>query len=386
MRKLEIIWIIIENCLILLGLKKHKNLILAHFFRFQSQFIILSCISFTILMIYSFLTEAEDEGLSKLENGIVSFIFITYSPIFFKLFRSPEMFIKTLENCENLHEEFLKKHHRIQEVFENCRQNTCKLFKNISLAYIIGVIGFASIGQPTVLSLINGKLMLTLPTHLPVEMNESFAFWFQYFLQFCGASPFIFMINILLGCTFVQMEYFKAAITSMKILISLVNENLERPRPKNIKKFRHSVKEYVKMSCQLIDHQNYLIKLTSTPLFLFEASAYGCFMGAWLIFFFKPEGFPIMVVFLSCTLPYFTLTWKNEDISDAYDELRESIFGIKWYKMNSKERKMWLIIMTIDQKKSLQAGPFHSLSYDYLTTFFNRVYNYGIYLNILMSK
>lgn len=364
---LDIIWKIFNYLYILFGIKQPENPKISRYYHHYQRFVILSNTLFSVMCIKTLITS--QDTLVLFEVGIQTFNFTMILSMFGNFYKNSSLYWECIEICEDLHDLYVELHPFVEEIWRICKEETTKKFTDVSRKYIETIIIVSVILEPILQSLFNQELTLTYRMSLCSTDNVAI-YLFHWFIQsFC--SFYVSIGNsIIFGTIYIAMKYFEATINVMKI--ALQTEQL---------------RSFVEIHVKLIEHQNLLSHIIEKSILLLETLAYGSFMFTWIVVFFKQEMIPIALGILFCVnMPYFFVISMNEMLSDALDELRIAIYAVDWYAMDSSQRKVVLMLQSNWNKKLLRAGDFHVVSYEYLATFFNRVYSYGLYLNYFLCN
>lgn len=265
----------------------------------------------------------------------------------------------------------------IKDLFEKCGAETTLMLRRI--IRIVGIGGTFSliVGQPLMLRLFNGKFTMPVPAHLPGLLPEDFKVFVLHSLIVDIAGTSMLICNILIALTLsIMINHYKTALAAMSVIIHTKKDP-----------FEIIAKEFVEMHADLITQQDNFYDLMSILVLLNEIVAYGAIFISWFIIFFARESMVMAVVALFPPILFISIALINEDLSSAYDDLRQSIHDVNWYEMPPKDRKYLLLIMkVVDRKRLMHAGPFHVVNYELVNRFLSRVYSYGMILNSTINK
>lgn len=371
---------IYKSSLLLVGVGTPKNPKIARYYKYYPKIIKISCILNMCSLFYTFIIAFINvDKLIIFGMGIIILVASISLILGYKFLVNIDKYNDCLEKCKNVCAEMLSLTNlNVKKEFQKflCESKVeLKIQRIFAKASTVAI----AIVQPMIMSVYFHKFMIPVPILIPFFDPHNFFCWIVLYLnQFVMTIFLVNLNNIIFVTMYIIIKHFLTVIIAMKDIIKQLKENMNE--------FNSNVKTYVQIHCNLIEHQNIFINLTSFQIFLFETLAYTLFLLAWITIFFDQTALPVCVGGLLATMPYFILTRMNEIVSDAYDDLRNSIYDLKWYEMTPKDRKTVLMFLVMDQQKLLKVGPLHILSFEYLSIFFNRVYNYGLYLNFCISN
>lgn len=148
-----------------------------------------------------------------------------------------------------------------------------------------------------------------------------------------------------------------------------------------------AIKRIVEVHCKIIEYQNILNNLISLPMLGFAIYCYLVLFLIWISIFFAPENSFTAVGGVVTCFAYILICNLNEKLSEAHDRVRIALYDIDWFDLKPFERKPFLLLMIlIDQRKLIRAGPFFTISYVELGKMINRAYSCGILINNLVQR
>lgn len=174
----------------------------------------------------------------------------------------------------------------------------------------------------------------------------------------------------------VMQSHFVAAFDHVKTILSQL-------RPKMSEKdFNAVIKESVDLHCNIIEYQVLLEHFTYYPVLIIEWIIYLLLLISWIAIFHFRDGFFVAFGTALHAVVYFAVCWTNENLDDVYDDVKNSLYDLEWYEMPPKQRKIIQMVMVALQKRRfVRAGPFHVLTYESFADMLNRVYSYGLIIN-----
>lgn len=303
---------------------------------------------------------------------------ITVSLYYFLLKRNKKIYENCLEWCEKFHVEW-RDHFLIRNRFEDCAVEATKIFRYCGRDLPCVILGIGLI-ETTVHSAINGRFEVFFPVYLPfvsdqVLLNRVVSFVNQCFACAVLCAPMLASFGVI----FVTVRYAMAAIDAMKILLK-TTKFYETD-------FQATIKAVVDLHCDVIKRLDLLINLSKIPILFFEIASYSLLLLIWVIVFFAPSLISMIFAASGEFVIYFLICWMNEQLADAFVDLKLFLYDLKWYDLTPRQRKLLLQIMVAaDRPQILQAGPFHMISYESLCSMLNRAYSYGVVINNIVDQ
>lgn len=314
----------------------------------------------------------EDDLAMKIQSLIffvVLFIAMTFILIFLKYSEASE---ELWDWCENLEAEYPN-----FECIQECKQKFEDAFEFIVYGMIFGT--FVLMHLQTCFNLYQGVLLTSAFT--PAPFGNYWAFFVVHLLQSFGSFLMTIPASFVLATIFVMQNYFVTAFECMKQIIQL---RLTSPEM-NDKIFTSIIKEAVDLHSNIIDHQKLLENFAYYPILIWECLTYGFLLLVWVAVFFFHEAIMFVCVESGYTLIYIIFCWTNERLDDAYDDTGDALYGLEWYKMSPRQRRViQTVIGMLQRRRFLKAGPFEVLSFEHFTTMLDEVYSYGLVINNLV--
>lgn len=282
-------------------------------------------------------------------------------------FRFKNKYHKCLNWCEDLHSRL--GHY---ECFEKCKETSTKIFLFSATAVPFGTI-VLFLAQSIIFSILRGSLVSPFFTPSPFGTpGIVFACFFQYF----GTSYIIVCLGIVYSFVFLLLQHFIAILEYMQVLLKQLGPTTPTPV------FKKAIAEVVEMHCQVIDYQDVLAEIAFVPILILEIMNYGLFLLIWVTIFFINDLAVLAIAASGNVLPYFLLCWMSERLIDTYDEVKETLYDLEWYRMKPKHAKyLQQIMIAVNHPKLLRAGPFHIVNFAAMGDVLQRVYSYGLIVN-----
>lgn len=308
--------------------------------------------------------------------GFTGFIYLFLTIFKFLLIKGMKSFEGCLKWCETLLENGRAKNDDIKAILTGCFSRSLKLFKVMVLAFPVAVGVGSSLGG-VALSFLCGKVMPLAPMNVLWSATSK---WYNMVLVnvtmiFSGTE--LCMVQCLaLGIFFFNVEYILAALNSIKVILGSLKATMSQQG------FKKSLKDAVDLHCLVIEQQSNLVNLSFWPILILELISYGMGLMFWTVMTFDRSQFAGAFSAFSASLPYIAIYWMNERFLSTYSDLRTALYESQWYEMKPKQRKMILYVMImLDRPIQFRAGPFHSMTFEELAVFLNRIYSFGVVIN-----
>lgn len=277
---------------------------------------------------------------------------------------------RILNYCEGLNFKY-------PEFFKNCKNLSEKIFRGF--VFGLAVIVFVALSiQTVIISILKNELRSPLFVQTPYDHKWTMPF--IIFIQITNAFVSDIVIGTVISVILIMMNHFLRLFDIMKVSIKeLALETTENKRFDGIKKL-------VNLHSDLITAQKLLIDFSFFPTIIVEFMTYCLFFVIWFCIFFFPETAFNATAASGMLSIHIGFCYFNEKLADAYDDLKNEMFGLEWYEMSPKERKsLNQIMMALNQPRLLRTGPFHILNFKELSVMLKRVYQCGVVINKFMS-
>lgn len=363
-RQLKTIWICFFAFKATLGITKLKNPLQRRLQECLATFLKLSLAILVASLVWSFYKS--DNLNAKIENGLKMSLFFLYVPLVVYPFFQYKMADSFLAWFEELHQQYGD-----LGCFKRCKRGSTQIFAFFIVAFPISIVGCVVLDE-TVVGLITGKLESTLISSSPFGMATVFLYIFH-----CGGC----FLNAI--CISVTNAFIFLMLLHFIAILQHIQDRIKGLFPNTSKHdFQATIKEVVDLHCSLIEYQEKLNSFSLFPILVFETIIYAELLITWIVAFFIRESIALPLACAGNLGPYLLLCILNENLVDTFKDLKAEIYGIEWYQMSPKQRKMILQIMiVVDNPKPMRCGDFHIISYEELAKILKRVYNCGLFIN-----
>lgn len=294
--------------------------------------------------------------------------------IFYWLFlKDSDLYADCLKWCEDLHSK-PQDNSKIRSCFEKCASDSNKIFEYFGY-YLPPIVLCSSLAQIVLQSGIDGRFESVVPIYLPFVSEENTIGRIVSCINVCVALFSLLTFFIMaFGSIFVTIRHAIAIMESTKIRFqSAILTNMA------------SVKDIVLPYCDMIHRLDLLIKLTRSSILCYETCVYNALLLTWIIVTFKPSLVLFAISACGMMVFYFLLNIINEELVDAFEELRNFLYDLEWYSYNPQERRVLLQFMVmVNRPKLLTTGPFHTVCYNNFGAIFQRIYSFCVLINKLV--
>lgn len=334
-------------------------------------FIILNTFVYFVSVVWTFTQlDTETNIILKFQYGMGLGPDLGLCVSFFYMMKFSSEFKALLVWCDSLHGQYG------DSSFGNAAYQSIKLFKAISF-YCPTIICATTIFQVIVVSTVEGRLVPPVPLHLPFLLPTSV--WSQM-LVFCGQIVFfitvVYIFPLLLGTVTVVIFHFMKAYETMEVLLASISINDSRSA------VNAKLKQFLRLHYDVLNQQELLLDLMFYMILLLDGITFSLLLYVWITIFFNPSQALMALNSIIFALFYYLMTWLNEKLADAHENLRTTLYNISWYELSNDFKMAQLHIMRIvDRPKLLTAGPFGVISYEKLSNMLKQVYSYGIVIN-----
>lgn len=282
---------------------------------------------------------------------------------------SKKNFCALIRWCETLNKD-------LQGCLDSAGKKSLTYFK--AFAFYIPIADFIAVGiQFLMMTLWNGCLEPPVPVTVPILTNQGLlARIILLANQLVASMTLASGLGLIVGVTSIVIHHFIAVFGVLEKLIKKIVPHT------SMKTFTSQIRSIVDLHCILIDKQNNLIDCIAGFMLTYELLCYSLLLSTWTCALFDIRFLFVCITASGTTVPFMFICWMNEQLVDAYENLRITLFDVPWYEMSPQQRKKLLLIMVmVDRPCLLTAGPLHVVSYESTTDMLNRIYSYGLIIN-----
>lgn len=365
-RQLAAIWKIIRYVKVIFNLTPLQNRRLETFHKWISRFLICSVPATLAFMLNA---TAQSENIpDKIMIGMTFLVGSLATPLSLELVWYKEDYEACLRWCEKIQAKYSN-----FECFKKCKKISilvCKAF-----ICIVPAGNFLAVVASNILfSCLIGKF--NMPPLTAPALDYKPALPLATLIQASASFTWSVSVGLTFGLILAFFLHFIATLKCMQLTVRNLVPEMSRVT------FYAVIKDVVDLHCELIENHNKMARLAYFPFLRWELICYGLFLLVWLAAFFIHEFAPFALIASGFTVIYVLLCWMNESLNDAYEDLGDELYDLKWYKMEVAQRKTLLQIMVmVNKAKLFRVGPFHVLSFEDFGNMLNRVYSYGVFLN-----
>lgn len=326
------------------------------------------CFSLIIALLSAVWTFYNVDGISaKLTYIILLVTALTFSIVTLIL-------MSLITTCEALFSWLESLHGRFGSVanFEKCKKVSNRFVVVFCCIFPIAT-AFMGVLDCLIVGITTGKLESTFLSPSPFGTWGTLA---VFMLHIAAVLMLSVSNESIYAVVLVTLLHFRAILQYIQMRMKALNRQTSRRR------FNATIKDVVNLQCELIAYQEILHRFTFVPGLIVEFNYYTALLFAWVAVFFVHDLAFIGMMGIGNSLPYLILCGVNEMLADAFDDLRETLYDLEWYCMSAEKQRVLLMVMAaVDNPKVMRTGPFHVVCFEELAKIWNRVYNYGLFLN-----
>lgn len=269
----------------------------------------------------------------------------------------------------------------IKEIFDVCGDKSIKIFDK-SVIYMPALMLGVMFSETVVVSCVTGKFSQFAPFMTFSVEDNSMVYTFPAWVNQVVFAFDSFVVECLFfGIAIVTITHILAVLEGMEIILRELNTSICP------KKFKALVGIVIDWHAEIIERQQILSKITAWPILIFEMFAYGSFLMTWTVCKFDPSQ---CILGLGCfvyAIANFILIFMSEKLAEAYENVKETLYGLEWYNMKPQQRKLFILtIKMLDRPILLRAGPLHPMTFEEMGVFLNRIYSCAIAVNRFISE
>lgn len=363
-RYITTIWNCFLTAKVTLGMTKVKGSKYAILQKIFSAYLKLGFVALFLSIAWS-LYKSENTS-STIENSLKLFLMGFYIPLWIHLQCNFTLIDSILTLVEGLHRKYGQ-----YDCFIACHKASTRLATTLIWVFPILSI-FMVIFDCVVMNLVKGQWESTALSPPPFGSATIFMYLFH-----CGGAFITYITfgtvnaTMLIGILHLNatLEYLQLRLHALTPCTSMIQ-------------FQNTVEEVVTIHCQLIEFQTLLFNFAYIPTMAFEFLVYMFLLLIWIVVFFIPESISGAIVSFGVVVLYLILCAFNESSGKLFDDLKVTLYNLEWYNMSPAKQKMILMIMmVVDNPKSMRCGPFHKICYEEFKIMLHRTYSYGLCMN-----
>lgn len=283
--------------------------------------------------------------------------------------------VDKLENCLNWCENLQQKYCTTAP-FINAKRNSIKMYEYF--VYGIPTTTIILTVFNACYSLYTGRLISAL--NIPAPFGSRWLFILICLIESFGVILISIVVAKFLAFIYLMQSHFSAAFKCMAQTVNCLTSNM------NDKIFIGIIKEAVDLHCEIIEFQIITGNFMFYPILFFDWATYGMFLIAWMAVFLFHEAIFVAIGCVGYGVLNFMVCWTNEKLNDSYDHVKDTLYGLEWYEMTPRQRRtIWQVMVMLDCRRLLRAGPFHIMNFESFVDLLHRVYSYGLVINNVVA-